>query len=816
MLIDIAICQSRRTKTWKNKKMLWVDLVKKLEKTVRTGETYNTYVNSSKEFQSEKKDVGGFVGGYLTGGKRTPVTNILHRQLISLDMDFGTTNAWEDFVLIYGCEAVSYSTHKHAPEAPRLRLLIPLDRPVNIQEYEAIARKIAEDVGMGYFDSTTFQPQRLMFWPSTSEDGEYLYQYQGGGEFLSADEVLGRYVNWGDISAWPMAENEVANITSSAVKQGNPTEKPGLIGAFCRAYNAVEAAAEFLGDIYEPCSDDYQTFIGGTTSAGVRVYGDGDFFYSFHNSDPSHGKLVNAFDLVRIHKFGHLDKDVEGNINKMPSFKEMQTFVSKLDIVKREISLNAFDAFDDFEYVPEDGGEPKSEDADADLIERIKNFKAKLELNKGGVIEPTIDNLVVIMCYDPSLEDKIKLNLFDGNVYLMGSVPWDPKLKHKRLFCDADDSSIRHYIEKVYNIYAANKTFDAVQISANKNSYHPIKDFLNEQVWDGVNRIETLLIDYFSAEDSIYTRTVTKKFLVAAVARVFVPGIKFDTVLTLVGHQGIKKSTFFNILGKEWFSDSFTTVQGKESFEQLQGNWIIEIAELAGFKKQEVEQIKQFISKRTDKFRFAYGRRVTDFLRQCVLVGTTNEDAFLKDYTGNRRFWPVKVYNPVEGKNPVLEDMNVGQIWAEAKVLFDKGETLYLNKEVEKMAKDIQSSHTEAEERVGIVERFLDTKLPSDWNNSGTVTRRLYFKNLEDIAQFGTEERVSVCVAEIWTEIFEMDYSKMTSFNTKYIHQILSQIDGWVKSNSIRSFGPYGRQRAYVKLAENTGGVELKIKEGAV
>lgn len=773
MIIDIALAASRRTKTWKNKKMPWAELVKKLETTTRTSETYATYVNSSKEFQSEKKDVGGFVGGYLIDGKRTPVTNVKHRQLITLDIDFGVTNVWEDFTFIYGCEAVAYSTHKHSPEAPRLRLVIPLDRPVSREEYEAIARKIADNIGMEYFDSTTFQPQRLMYWPSTSIDGEYYYQYQNTGDFLCADDILATYVDWKDISAWPMTANEDITVSGEFKKAGDPTTKPGLIGAFCRAYNAVEAAEEFLDQEYEHTDkEDYMTYSLGSTAAGVKVYGDGDFFYSFHNTDPTHGKLVNAFDLVRIHKFGHLDDEGTKESNKA-----MREFASGLDLVKKEIALNAFDVFAD---------EP-------DTTVEQKDWLPRLSVDKAGDVEPTINNIILIINNDLELKNKIRYNEFEANIYILSNVPWDDKVRIPRPFIDSDDASMRHYLEQVYKIFNTGKTFDAINISAKNNSYHPIKDYLEPLVWDGIPRIEMLLIDHMGAENSNYTKEVTKKTLVAAIARVYRPGIKFDTVLTLVGGQGIGKSTFFNMLGRDWFSDSFTTVQGKEAFEQLQGNWIIEIAELSAFKKSEVEQIKQFLSKRSDKFRVAYGRRVETFLRQCIMVGTTNESSFLKDYTGNRRFWPVTVTKGAK-------ELPIDQLWAEAKVLYEAGETIYLDEATETEAKLVQASHTEAEERIGVVEKFLEMKIPADWNKCSILYRKNYMRSEDDIREFGTEERVSVCVAEIFCELLEQDFNKMTSVNTKYIHQVLSQLPGWVKSNSIRNFGPYGRQRAYVKI----------------
>ena len=166
--------------------------------------------------------------------------------------------------------------------------------------------------------------------------------------------------------------------------------------------------------------------------------------------------------------------------------------------------------------------------------------------------------------------------------------------------------------------------------------YHPIKNYLSALKWDGVERLDTLLVDYLGAEDTPYVRAVTRKTLVAAVARIYRPGTKFDSILVLNGSQGIGKSTLFSKLGGSWYSDSLSIsdMKDKTAPEKLQGYWILELGELAGIKKMDVETVKSFITRTDDKYRQSYGVSVESHPRSCIIVGTTNSDGgFLRDIT---------------------------------------------------------------------------------------------------------------------------------------------------------------------------------------
>ena len=252
--LSIAIGLSASSKIWKNTKIAWSNLVQKLSEPVVTAETYKQFMYATKDEQSKIKDVGGFVGGFLTNGHRDK-SNVLYRQLITLDIDFSHENFWWDFTMLFDCAAVIHSTHKSCAEKPRHRLIIPLDREVSQEEYQAIARKIAGDMNIDLFDQSTFDVNRLMFWPSVSSDSEYYFEYQDG-PFLEADYILGLYNDWHDTSEWPTASDSTDVIKQAIKKQEDPESKKGIVGLFCRTYTIQEAIAVFLSDVYEPAGED--------------------------------------------------------------------------------------------------------------------------------------------------------------------------------------------------------------------------------------------------------------------------------------------------------------------------------------------------------------------------------------------------------------------------------------------------------------------------------------------------------------------------------------------------------------------------------
>ncbi|MBR2215987.1 MAG: virulence-associated E family protein [Selenomonadaceae bacterium] len=795
-ILTICLGNSRRCKIWKPKQMSWSQLIKKLSQTKRTAEKHKEYLAMDKASQDAIKDVGGFVGGELQDGRRTSLT-VMNRGLVTLDADFADTSLWSlvETGVAFGQYAICcYSTHKHTPEKPRLRLVIPLDRTVTPDEYQAISRKIAEDFGIDNFDDTTYQPHRLMYWPSTSIDGDYFFRWQDG-PWLPADKVLEEYEDWRDQASWPVSSRVSRQVQHAITKQRDPTEKKGLIGTFCRAYTIDEAIAEFLPEVYEPCGDRY-TFTAGSSSGGAVPY-EGKWLYSFHATDPCSCQLVNAFDLIRIHKYGELDEGrVCADATKMPSYAAMMEFIRGDAKVKALLMRERMaEVRDEFEDLGDEG----------DLDEQDFDWAAKLETDKNGKFKATRSNIRTVLENDPHVKKTFGWDDFTSRIVIKKAPSWRDASAVGAFWEDSDDAELRYLMETLYGISNKQSIEDEVLSVSKKNAFHQIRDYLATLKWDGTPRIETLFVDYLGADDTQYVRTVTRKMLIAAVARVMKPGVKFDYMLVLQGPQGIGKSMILKELGGDWFSDSLDAMQGKEAYEQLRGAWLIEVGELAALRSSEVEATKKFITKQTDTYRVAYGRRTQDFPRQCIFIGTTNETQFLKDRTGNRRFWPVRVGKREVQKHPWDEDFKaiVGQIWAEAKTYYEQGESLWIGAEMEKEAVTMQKMHTSDIPMVGVLAEYLDKEVPANWYNLAIQDRRDFLKGTLEPDMTGAFKRNRICALEVWCELLERSLASFQRREQRDINEALRAVDGWrsYEGGKYLRFGNYGRQRAYVRIS---------------
>lgn len=846
MKLDIAVALKRHHKKWSNKKISWSDLVAKLSTTQRTNETLREYMAASKKLQDDIKDVGGFVGGYLNDGVRSK-SSVRHRQLITLDIDDGKMNLDALMDLLrerIEYEFFVYTTHKHTFDRPRVRIVMPLDRPVSPDEYEAISRWVAGEVNIDIFDPTTFQPSRLMYWPSTSSDGDYFTEHEDFAEVCCADDVLGKYVDWKDITAWPRLSTEEVHLVHESKKAGDPREKDGLVGAWCRAYSVPEVIETFLGNVYEEANNGRYTYLDGSSGGGGVVYNQDLFFYSHHSTDPAGQKLVNAFDLVRIHKFGGLDIDPTKPVNKLESFSAMcklamnDTLTKKeLRSVDRPMSKALYTDFaEDLEEEDDWMGGELPEDVDdifSDTPELVddgspeffwpepiqnlgditaENWEEHIEYTKKGEVIPTISNLKLIILFDPDIKGRMSFNEFDNCIYVKGPLPWDASTT-PRLWEDKDEDGLMEVIETKYGIYNEGKTVRAIGLVALINRHHPIRTFLNGVQWDGVPRLDRLLIDHMGAEDSVYVRNATRKAFVAAVARVMKPGCKWDYVLTLVGDEGLRKSALLNEMGGAWFSDSFTTVDGTKAYEQLQGSWLIEIAELAAFNRSETNAIKSFITKKKDKYRPAYHRVTLDLPRQCAFFATTNDFEHLKGHTGNRRFWPIEVTKKFQSNAVTSRASNgaeqviglpVNQLWAEAVHYFRQGERLYLTEEVEVAAKEKQEAFSEQHSWQSDIEEYLERPIPVGWDDMSKFERRDFYANPENYREHELEKREFVCARAIAEEYLGIPTKDLTTGKLKEIGAIMSKQPGWVRRDSKRYFSGYGSTRFYERRQHTT------------
>lgn len=807
----ISTGDSAKSLDWETEVVTWGFLSNRLMSPEVIKLKRHEYKALPQEEQDSIKDVGGYVGGFLDGHRRRK-SSIKSRSIVTLDIDFGNNNIWDNFTLHFDNAAIMHPTFNSTPRNLRFRLIIPLERNVTPEEYMAVSRMIASRIGMEFFDPTTFQPERMMFWPACPSDVEFDV-YFNDKDFLDPDRVLAMYDDWTDATKWPTNANEKA-IISSSIKQEDPLKKDGIVGAFCNTYTISEAIDTFLGDVYEKATKDRYTYKKGTTFGGVIVY-DNKFAYSHHSTDPASEKLCNAFDLVRLHKFGDADiGNEEKAITDKPSYKAMVTFcTSNRYVVQTIADIKARDAMRDFSDIMV-SHEDKNDPEEAIKRGNVRNWKSLLKVGKKkGDFESSSYNINLIFRHDENIKGLFCYNEFDNRKYLGKSAPWR-SIKERAPLSEVDLAGIRSYLETAYGIVSVGKIDDALELECHRNKFHPVKEYLTGLEWDGVPRVDRIMIDYFRCVDNAYSREVIRKMLVGAVARIFNPGCKFDYVLVLVGpSQGEGKSTFIRKMGQKWFSDTFNfrDVTTTKAFEQLQGAWLIEMAEMTGFRKAEVEGVKSFISKQYDNYRQAYGRVVERYDRQCVFFATTNEMHFLRDYTGNRRFLPILVRKSV-GKYSVFSkefDDIIDQLWAEAVQMYKNGEEYYrLSEEAEKLAMTERESHMEKDERIGVIESFLNMDLPAGWEDMSLMSRRMwldqYDSNPEALDISGAPEytREYVCVAEIWCELFRNDKMNMSRYNTQEINKILRAMPGWVETNSTKNFKLYGKQRYYMREVE--------------
>ena len=324
--LSIAVSEHRESAKVKHLVVSWERLAKKLTEIKRTTETAAEYAAAPKDRQLEIKDVGSFVGGKFRGDTRRK-DELEYRSVVALDLDHANGDVEGLVSLAYGeREYVLHSTHKHTSASPRLRLVFPLTRDITLAEYEPIARAIAEWLGMDTFDDTTYQPARVMFWPSASSDAPVV-SVHNAGEWINPDKVLEGYavygMQWDNPRDWPLSSRATTPRRSDQTVEYAPGKK-GIIGAFCRTFDIHRAIAEFELPYEETNSETRYSFEGGSSSQGAVVYDFDTQLFSHHESDPAHG-LHNSWDLVRLHRFATLDEGVpEGtSLSRLPSHQAL-------------------------------------------------------------------------------------------------------------------------------------------------------------------------------------------------------------------------------------------------------------------------------------------------------------------------------------------------------------------------------------------------------------------------------------------------------------------------------------------------------------
>lgn len=639
-VITISAGGSRRETNWKPQTMLVSQLWDKLKTPMRGKERLAAYMAMRKSEQDTLKDIGGFVGGDLSGRRKKG--NVRGRDVITLDLDNLPPESTNDVlrrVAGLGCAYAVYSTRKHNPAAPRLRVLSVTDRTMQPDEYEPIARMLAQMIQpeMTWFDPTTFQVERLMYWPSCCADGQYVYQTEDKA-FLSADGMLDRYVDWRDVSAWPQVPGEAKLRDRSINKQRDPTEKQSIVGTFCRTYDVPAAMEKFLPGVYvETDTPGRYTYTGGSTAGGAVLYDDGKFLYSHHATDPCSGVLVNAFDLVRLHKFADLDdaEDVKDStpVNRLPSYAAMQDFVAQDDaagaLLRRERGERALADF---------AGLEARNQLPSKQYKDLAEFTGDIE-KKDLSIRMVSDALDVMGI-------TFRFEVVSRELELSG-------IEHLGWSRENAANNLPVYLRDLFrsaNVKGASTTAiqECLSVIADERRYNAVEVMLKSCAWDGADRVE-ILFEITGIADNKLSRTLVHKWLLQCVALALndeEDPYGADGVLTLLGGQGLGKTSLVRILAV--FSRLF--VEGvsldfrvKDTLIKATSAWLVEFGEMEAMIRRNEEPLKAFITNATDAFRMPYARIQTKKPRRASFCGTVNNTEYLRDITGSRRFWTVPI-----------------------------------------------------------------------------------------------------------------------------------------------------------------------------
>ncbi|WP_368488137.1 VapE domain-containing protein [Clostridium sp. BJN0013] len=777
--LAIAYGNNRQAKKWVNKTTSFDELKERLKVTIRTTESAEEYAKFSKAQKDNAKDHGGFVAGALKGGRRK-IDTVEIRSMVALDGDRIDKTFLENYETSTPYTSVLYTTHSSTDANPRVRLIFPLTRDVTPEEFVAVSRYLAQMLGIDYFDECSYQPNQLMYWPSTPSNGSFVYK-EVDKNWLNPDEILNAHPEWTDPTRLPTSSRESKANTVANQKVQDPLEKDGIVGLFNRVYFPISKAIEaFLSDVYEPTENENRYhLIESSSIAGVEIKEDGKFVYSHHAKDPAYLKLCNAFDIVRIHKFGD-DDDKK-------SFRDMCEYAMQVDEVK-VLAANERLAL-----------------AEVDFSADGYDWKTRLKYQpKTSLLENSVYNLNLILNNDPDFAS-FAHNELANRIQVTGPLPWE-RPEGNKFWRDADTAQLKSIIDIRYLPFSSRNHDVAFTKIADDRRFHPIRDYLDSlPAWDGTKRVEDVFIKYLKADDTEYIRTVTRKTFAAAVARIYVPGIKFDCVPVLDGDQGIGKSTIVkDLVTADYYSEtlSLTDMDDKSGAEKLQGFWVVEIGELAGMRKADIEKVKAFLSTSDDKYRPSYGKVVESHPRQCIVIATVNgERGYLRDITGNRRFWIIKVHQKKQKKTWSFTEEYRQQFWAEAKEIWKCGEKLYLEGDILEEAEKAQKGAMETDERVGMVEEYLNTPLPADWDDMDLFARRNYLNGSEfgGTQHIGTIARTSVSNAEIWCECLNHSLSDLKTTDSYQIAALMAQVSGWERTTNIKRLPIYGRQRLYQK-----------------
>ena len=725
-----------------------------------------------------EKEAGSYIFGTLqeTTEQHPAACTALHRNnravvsrsALTLDIDHPEPGFIDDLVVLADFAFLAHATFSSTPDAPRYRIIVPLSREVTPDEYTEAARAFATRYGADQFDPSCFRPAQYMFRPASPTGA--VESWAGAGAPIDADALLEGFVE--DLS-------QLAVPALSRSKR-DPFEIDGVVGAFNRAYNDDwQLLIDTYELPYEPDGDRWH-LAGARSVAGMGPMAPG-LVYSHHSNDPAFGVACTAFDLVRLHRYGELDGDTP---NQTP-VNRRKSYAAMLDDASIDPRVTAEIVGVDFAPVLDD---------DPDTGPPPDAWKMGLRLRpRTGEFLDCVHNWDLVSENDPVFA-LLYYNDMTMSVEISGDLPWRARAKGET-FGTIDRQALAFYLEREYGYRPPAGLVDAlVNTKAAANWVNPVKDYLESLEWDGKTRVETCLP---GVKATPYTRMVARKSMVAAVARMYEPGIKWDHTLVLYGDEGLGKTLWVTRMSKGW-ATTLGNLTDKDTLVILHRSWIMLADEGYSLRKADADVQKEFLTRTEDVFRMPYDREAVLHRRRCVFWSTTNDEVFLRRQAGNRRFLIVDCERKVEPRK--LTDEYVDQVWAEAVHLYKAGELLYLEDVESLLAREERERFTEEDTLTGLIQQFLDTPVPPNWDLMSPESRRDWMTSRADgAAAAGTERQERTCSTQIWVEVLGNPIGRRDRAGLLEITNALKKMPGWTLLQGRQRVPNYGPQAVFVR-----------------
>lgn len=770
---DFMTAKSGNTTKWQHERLSLRKVIKRFADVTDVNITTDEYHNMT---TSQKANVKlknpAFFGGYFEG-KRSSHT-IEKRGIIALDIDRKFDSDMHTHIL----NATPYSFYIYEslsslPDHKKYRVIFFLDEDIAASAYEPVTRALAADIGLiDYVDHTCYRKAQLMYLPAyLSDHDEPLNMFAHNEEdIVNVAEILDSFEDITDQKEWARASDEGAIASSIEMQLGDPRDKAGIVGQFCSFVGDIHNAITMFELPYERESEMRYSYTGGESANGFVVYDDEQHCYSNHETDPAAqgGHSLNAWDLVRVHLFGEQDtKDNYVDATRAPSYKALVEYISdhkEFKAVRQQAiadkalasvldDISDEDVFDEFleEDVTKKSKRSKTGKKSKRRTFTVKGKELEFDVRKSqaeamgqfllnspdldiikekGVPRSTARNLATILLKSPYFKNRIVFDEFARSVVYLGRKVWGGLPE----WSDADTTELRLWCEGWGMQFSKGEVDDVVIAAAKRCTINSLHDFFDNELpeWDKTPRIDTLFADCLGAEENEDNALIARKTLLGGLERALnTDRSKVQTVTVLQGAQGIKKSTFWEKLCPvpAWFADSKINIGHKDGYSVLAGSFIIELGELASLKRADRDEIKNFISADSDKYRPSYARYDSVFNRHNIFVGSVNDNEFLSDPTGNRRF---KVVACAGGKDvyEVMTQDYVLQLWAEAMTLREEGVVHWYDETEEARTEAIAADFMKRDSLEPVVAVAVLSKKPKAWADAMPETRLEILQNI--------------------------------------------------------------------------------------